>query len=69
MIQNFERPAKANVLAFPIDPVSLLVEPHGGQLVQPHASPKEREQAMQMPRLSVSNQILLDCEQITHGAY
>jgi ATP sulfurylase len=69
MIQNFEKPEQADPLEYPFDPISLLVEPHGGHLVQRHASSEEREQARHLPRLSVSDTTLLDCEQITHGTY
>jgi pyruvate kinase len=69
MIQNFEKPEKADPLEYPSDPISLLIEPHGGHLVQRHASVDEREQATKLPRLQVSDTTLLDCEQITHGTY
>jgi len=69
MIRNFEKPEQADPLGYPSDPISLLVEPHGGQLVQRHASADERTQAAGLPRLSVSDTTLLDCEQITHGTY
>jgi len=69
MIRNFEKPEQVDPLGYPSDPISLLVEPHGGQLVQRHASADERAQAAGLPRLSVSDTTLLDCEQITHGTY
>lgn len=69
MIQNFESPEKADPLEFPSDPISLLIEPHGGHLVQSHANEKERNLANSLPRLKVSETTLLDCEQITHGTY
>ena len=69
MIRNFENPEKADPLEYPSDPISLLVEPHGGQLVQRHASADERAEAENLPRLTVSDTTLLDCEQITHGTY
>ena len=69
MIRNFESPEKANPLEYPSDPISLLVDPHGGQLVQRHASSAERMQALMLPLLKVSETTLLDCEQITHGTY
>ncbi len=69
IISNFENPEKANPLEYPFDPISLLVEPHGGHLVQNHASAEERKQAADLPRLVVSDTALLDCEQITHGTY
>ena len=69
LIRNFESPEKADPLKFPSAPISLLVEPHGGRLIQRHASDAEREQVTGLPRLVVSDTTLLDCEQITHGTY
>lgn len=69
MITNFESPEKADSLEYPSDPISLLVEPHGGHLVQSHANAKECEQAVDLPRLSISLTSQLDCEQLTHGTY
>lgn len=69
MIQNFESPEKANPLDYPSEPISLLIDPHGGHLVQRHAGPPERMQALMLPILQVSETTLLDCEQITHGTY
>ena len=69
MIQNFEKPKLANPLEYPFDPISLLVEPHGGHLVQRHASVEECAQSAHLAQLSVSDTTLLDCEQITHGTY
>jgi pyruvate kinase len=69
MIQNFERPRKANPLENPSDPISLLVEPHGGCLVQRKVATDELKNIELLPRLEVSDTVLLDCEQITHGTY
>lgn len=69
MVRNFESPKLSDPLEYPFDPISLLVEPHGGQLVQRYASPKECEQVTNLFHLSVSNTTLLDCEQIAHGTY
>ena len=69
MIRNFEIPEKADPLDVPSDPISLLIEPHGGHLIQSHANTEEREQALKLRRLRVSDTTLLDCEQITHGTY
>jgi len=69
MIRNFEAPEDADPLTYPFDPISLLVEPHGGHLVQRYAGVEECRQAMSLPRLLVSDTTLLDCEQIAHGTY
>ncbi len=69
MIRNFEAPEDVDPLTYPFDPISLLVEPHGGHLVQRYAGLEECRQAMSLPRLLVSDTTLLDCEQIAHGTY
>ena len=69
MIRNFEAPEDVSPLTYPFDPISLLVEPHGGHLVQRYAGLEEYEQAIGLPRLLVSDTTLLDCEQIAHGTY
>jgi len=69
IISNFENPNKIDPLEYPFDPISLLVEPHGGHLVQSHADPDERKLVVELPRIVVSDTVLLDCEQISHGTY
>jgi pyruvate kinase len=70
MIQNFERPAQsANILTDPSDSVSLLIEPHGGHLVQSHLPLEEHAGITEFHHMNVSDTVLLDCEQITHGTY
>lgn len=51
------------------DQRSLLIEPHGGHLINRYlADPGAREIA-KLPRLLVDEKIVLDCEQIVSGAY
>jgi len=69
MISNFENVEKTGSLEYPSNPISLLVEPHGGHLVKNHASAYECAQAVDLPRLFVSGKPLLDCEQLAHGTY
>ena len=69
MVRNFEKPKLADPLEYPFDPISLLVEPHGGRLVQCLANVKECEQVTDLIQLSVSSTTLLDCEQIAYGTY
>jgi len=54
---------------FPVEAVSLLVEPHGGRLVHREAVAADRDGMEKLPRLTVSEKILLDCEQIACGTY
>jgi len=53
----------------PLEAVSLLVEPHGGRLVHREASAADRDGLERLPRLTVSERNLLDCEQISSGTY
>jgi len=69
MVRNYEEPKLTNPLEYPFDPISLLVEPHGGHLVQCYASDKEIEQDDHLIKLTVSDRTLLDCEQISIGTY
>ncbi|MGH6661288.1 MAG: pyruvate kinase [Rhodospirillales bacterium] len=69
IIHEYESRDEGNPLAYPMDPVSMLVPPHGGQLVQRHAGAGEREAIARLPKLLVSDATLLDCEQIAHGTY
>lgn len=69
IIREYEGRDDADPLAYPADPVSMLVAPHGGRLVQRYAGAIEREEIACLPRLRVPESALLDCEQITHGTY
>ena len=51
------------------DPISLLVEPHGGELVHREADAALRHEADAMPRLPATEFDLMDCEQIALGTY
>lgn len=54
---------------YPVDPKSLLIEPHGGQLVHREAAEAERAEAGQFPTLVVKDTDLMDCQQIAYGTY
>jgi pyruvate kinase len=67
IIQQFE--AKESVLATPtMQPSSMLTAPHGGRLMVNEATVAEDTLAS-LPALTVSENILMDCEQLTHGTY
>ncbi len=55
--------------SFSLDAVSLLIEPHGGQLVNRHATPDDLLDLHGLPTLSVSDRALMDCEQLACGTY
>ena len=51
------------------DTVSLLVPPHGGNLVQRDAKPSDLDGIEGLPSLEVSETDIMDCEQFAIGAY
>ena len=69
MIAQSEREEKNVNFAFPADTISLLVDPHGGQLIQRYNNKIEKEWVNQLRSINVSTMSLLDCEQIAHGTY
>ncbi len=69
IIQRFAAPPKAENFSFPDEPISLLINPHGGVLIQRKASEDEKAQAETLKKITVSNKALLDCEQISQGTF
>tara|TARA_Y100000588_G_scaffold274399_1_gene290403 strand:+ start:1610 stop:3724 length:2115 start_codon:yes stop_codon:yes gene_type:complete len=69
VVQNFEDPDQSKKLSFPMEPISLLIEPHGGRLVQRYADSNEKREARNLRHVQVTETVLLDCEQIAHGTY
>ena len=67
LIQGYENGGDADALHYPVYPVSLLIEPHGGQLVHREATENERREAGRLPTLTVPETTLLDCEQLACG--
>lgn len=55
--------------AFNVEPVSLLADPHGGQLVHQEATAADRDSLAEMPAVTVDDDDLMDCEQIAIGTY
>ena len=54
---------------YPMDAVSLLIEPHGGRLVHREAVPADLIDIEQLPRLPIAERELVDCEQFGYGTY
>ena len=69
MIRGFEAENSLVHTTFAEEPVSLLVEPHGGKLVQAKADASTAAMATQLPRLQVPLTALMDCEQIAQGVF
>lgn len=51
------------------DITSLLVPPHGGELVASHVDADSVEDFTELPTLMLSTDSLMDCEQFAHGVY
>jgi ATP sulfurylase len=69
MIRGAERGEGNEKDFYPVDAVSLLVEPHGGRLVRREATPRDLVELERLPRLCVSERDLMDCEQLANGTY
>jgi ATP sulfurylase len=69
MVHEYERRETERSGIYPVDPKSLLIEPHGGQLVHREATEAECEKIDQYPALVVKDTDLMDCQQIAYGTY
>ena len=69
MIQGFERNGNREDGTYHEDPVSLLASPHGGVLVHRVSDPDNLPDLNNLHTLTVSETVLMDCEQIAHGTY
>ena len=69
MIRGAQRPDNGKSDSGSPEEVSLLVEPHGGELVRREARSSEVEGIDALPRLCVSERDLMDCEQFAYGTY
>jgi len=54
---------------YPLDAVSLLMEPHGGRLVHRESTPADLKDIGRLPRLTVTEKEFIDCEQFGYGTY
>ncbi len=69
IIHEFTNSNKNDAGNYPAAPISLLVEPHGGHLVERHAEAAEIGDLNKLKTLVVNEAVLADCEQIAHGVY
>jgi pyruvate kinase len=69
IIRGFQQDKLNNGQFYPLDAVSLLVEPHGGQLVHREAVPADMDDIERLPHLVVPERELMDCEQFGYGTY
>lgn len=69
MIARHETQEVDDRIYYPDDPVSSLVPPHGGLLIQREATPQERGGVSTLPTIAIAETDLMDCEQLAHGTY
>lgn len=69
IIRGFQREEPNGDQFYPIDAISLLMEPHGGRLVHREAGPLDLVDIERLPRLVVPERELMDCEQFGYGTY
>jgi ATP sulfurylase len=69
LIRSFEAGGALTPDHYAADPSSLLVEPHGGALVHREAADLAPEADKDLPRVTVSDLILMDCQQIAFGTF
>ena len=69
IIRGFQTDEQHRGEYYPLDPVSLLVEPHGGRLVHREAGPSDLEKIDQLPKMVIPERELMDCEQFAYGTY
>ena len=69
IIQGFQRDELNENQFYPLNAISLLVEPHGGRLVHREAGPADLGEIPYLPRLAIPERDLMDCEQFGYGTY
>jgi pyruvate kinase len=69
VIGAFQRNENNGDHFYPVDAVSLLIEPHGGRLVHREAGPADLDDIGQLPRLAIPDHEIMDCEQFGYGTY
>ena len=69
LIRSFEAGSAVDPDYYVADSASLLVEPHGGNLVHREALAAALEADTQLPRVRVSDLALMDCQQIALGTF
>lgn len=69
VIRAFQRDEHDSEQYYPLDAVSLLTEPHGGQLVHREASAADLDDIDRLPHVAIAEKDLMDCEQFGYGTY
>jgi pyruvate kinase len=69
VIRVFQRGELDGAQFYPLDTVSMLMEPHGGRLVHREAGPADLHDIERLPHLAIPERELMDCEQFSYGTY
>ena len=69
MISNLDSRDVDDPMDFTRESFSLLVDPHGGQLVRKNSSKGSKGRVADMPIIYANETDLLDCEQLSNGTY
>lgn len=69
IIRVFQRDGLDGGQFYPVDAISLLIEPHGGRLVHREAAATDLNDIERLPRLTILERELMDCEQFGYGTY
>ncbi|MEQ8319661.1 MAG: pyruvate kinase [Rhodospirillales bacterium] len=69
MIDAFNVHNEDDTSEFRMEPLSLLIEPHGGRLVRNEAVSDDLADLAKLRRLHISREDIMDCEQIALGTY
>ena len=69
IIGEFENSHRFQSIDYSPAPISMLIEPHGGCLVNREALRANRQELLNLKRLTVKDTDLMDCAQIANGTY
>ncbi len=69
IVREFEEESWGTASHMPTPAISLLVDPHGGRLVDRVAEPEDVSDPDKLPAVVVDDAVLMDCEQIANGTY
>jgi len=69
LIREYEAGPEAVAGAYDLESASLLVEPHGGQLIHREQEAPEADELARFDSLTVDQNVLMDCQQIAQGTY
>lgn len=69
MVRSFADANHRPLLDPILDPISLIIEPHGGKLIHREATDEDRSQVPGLPVIDIDAEGVIDCEQIATGIF